>query len=424
MKDIILPASLSLVMGLLTPGFAADAQKGWRREQKAQGRRPTCATYVVAAADSQSRRSVDPDYQCNGAKDDLTIQAAIDALPPRGGKVLLLDGTYAIEGSVALASNMILSGHGWGTILKLRDNVGVKWGILHYKPGGISGTVIRDLMVDGNRANNASGMVLGMNIHNSSDVKVTNVKVTGTNKIGMYFDNCTDCRIELCTATDFTLAGYYFAAGSKRCALLNSRAHGNRDDYGVRLTSVGAQHNEDIVVMGNTFRNSLVGVYIESNNRRIIVANNLCLDNAGSGVHVRTDPGDTPEHITVSQNNIANNGWHGIVLSRLHGGKICGNTICNNDYDGMRLSACDDCLVSNNVIEGNSQGADGKFSGIALAGSKRVHISGGIIRRGTGAKKQKYGVLIDADCRDCTVREADLHSSGTAGAMLDLSGKP
>jgi len=52
------------------------------------------ATFVIAASDSQNKR--DADYHCDGTADDVQIQAAIDALPAGGGKVFLLEGTYAL----------------------------------------------------------------------------------------------------------------------------------------------------------------------------------------------------------------------------------------------------------------------------------------------------------------------------------------
>jgi len=61
------------------------------------------ATLIVAASDSLHPERAD--YQCNGVADEVQIQAAIDALPFEGGKVLLLDGnfTLAVDASINLA---------------------------------------------------------------------------------------------------------------------------------------------------------------------------------------------------------------------------------------------------------------------------------------------------------------------------------
>jgi polygalacturonase len=53
------------------------------------------ATFVVAASDSSHPGRAD--YVCSGVDDQITIQAAIAALPDNGGKVVLLEGNYAVN---------------------------------------------------------------------------------------------------------------------------------------------------------------------------------------------------------------------------------------------------------------------------------------------------------------------------------------
>ncbi|MBM4047819.1 MAG: right-handed parallel beta-helix repeat-containing protein, partial [Planctomycetes bacterium] len=55
---------------------------------------------VVAAADSSAADKAAAQYVCDGTADDIEIQAALDALPPAGGKVVLRQGTYLLDNCV------------------------------------------------------------------------------------------------------------------------------------------------------------------------------------------------------------------------------------------------------------------------------------------------------------------------------------
>jgi len=76
------------------------------------------ATIVVAASNSLNKGAAN--YVCDGTDDQLTIQAAIDALPVGGGKVLVLEGIYNLSNSVWNQNKdyVTLSGMGGGTVFK------------------------------------------------------------------------------------------------------------------------------------------------------------------------------------------------------------------------------------------------------------------------------------------------------------------
>jgi len=76
------------------------------------------ATLIVAASDSLHKGRAD--YVCDGTDDEEEIKAAMDALPPEGGKVVLLDGTYYIHHTLYFSrGNMIIEGQGASTILRV-----------------------------------------------------------------------------------------------------------------------------------------------------------------------------------------------------------------------------------------------------------------------------------------------------------------
>ncbi len=73
------------------------------------------ATLVVAANDSSDKSKAGADYVCGVTDDDVQIQAALDALPATGGKVMLLEGTFNVSLGITITkSGTILQGAGKG----------------------------------------------------------------------------------------------------------------------------------------------------------------------------------------------------------------------------------------------------------------------------------------------------------------------
>ncbi|HSI20929.1 MAG TPA: hypothetical protein VLA04_04520, partial [Verrucomicrobiae bacterium] len=116
--------SLTLTGGTSFPSSPSEGQMFFRTDTKQlyvyanakwQADRST-ATLIVAASDSQNKEKAD--YVADGTGDQTEINAAITALPSTGGLVYLLDGTYSVSASVAIAkSNVSLVGAGKSAVL-------------------------------------------------------------------------------------------------------------------------------------------------------------------------------------------------------------------------------------------------------------------------------------------------------------------
>lgn len=84
------------------------------------------ATFVVAASDAPIDSRQFADYVCDGAADDVQIQAAVDALPAAGGSVLLSEGTFALDAQITRAIDSVaIIGSGTGTLLNLDASTAV-----------------------------------------------------------------------------------------------------------------------------------------------------------------------------------------------------------------------------------------------------------------------------------------------------------
>lgn len=117
------------------------------------------ATLVVATRDSSERSRAAADFVGDGQGDQEEIYAAIHALPPAGGTVLLMEGTYDIRkvpgklgGLLIDRGNVTLRGQGSSTRLILAP--GQNTNVIRIIGSGVGHITIRELWVDQNRDQN------------------------------------------------------------------------------------------------------------------------------------------------------------------------------------------------------------------------------------------------------------------------------
>lgn len=91
------------------------------------------------------------DYVCDGVADDVQFQAALDALPIAGGKLVVLAGTYNFTATVTRAiDNVIIEGVGYATNITL-DGINPV-----FSAGAQARWVFRDIRTDGGGVNIAA----------------------------------------------------------------------------------------------------------------------------------------------------------------------------------------------------------------------------------------------------------------------------
>lgn len=164
------------------------------------------ATYIVAASNSPHQAKAD--YVCDGTADQVQIQAALDALPNNGGRVILLEGTFTINDTIHLYRdvvqwfNVFIEGQGLkSTTIELAagsncDMIDVN--VLNNDSGWKG---VAEMMLDGNESGQSSGH--GIHAHKSGtgsmfDMRFKNVFVYDVKQNGfhinggwgVYIDNC------------------------------------------------------------------------------------------------------------------------------------------------------------------------------------------------------------------------------------------
>ncbi len=102
------------------------------------------------------------DYVSNGVQDDVQLQAALDALPSVGGKLVVLAGTYNFTATVSRAiDNVTIEGVGLATSYSYNGSSPI------FSAGSQSNWVFRDFATDAG----------GINVATATDWSMQNVKL-------------------------------------------------------------------------------------------------------------------------------------------------------------------------------------------------------------------------------------------------------
>lgn len=104
---------------------------------------------VVAANDSSAADKNNSDLLCDGAADDVQIQAAIDAMPTRGGDIILAPGEYIVSGIPTITANKRINIWAAGAVISV-PSAGTGLKINQGSTGGSRrGVYVYGLRVDG-----------------------------------------------------------------------------------------------------------------------------------------------------------------------------------------------------------------------------------------------------------------------------------
>lgn len=314
------------------------------------------ATFVVAASDSTSDGKLRADYVCDGTDDDVQIQAALDALPSGGGKVLLLEGTFTIGTTIApIKDNWDLSGMGKGTIVKLKNSGNTN---IFKTNDGITDWTIRDIYFDGNKANQASAAA-AIYIDNTSMAGMHsflhNIRVENSKGVGIY------------------------AIKPRRCHLVQSIIQ-NNDSHGIHIT------DEHLEMYGCRIQyNGGDGLHAED------MADNILTDcqfqhNTGHGINFVSTS-------IVSNCNIMTNSGYGIASassSRING---CG--IRWNAQTGIKLAS--HCVFTGCRVGNNSYGDSGSYDNVEINNGWCTLVMGNQIGSYTGDARYCINISNDPD---------------------------
>jgi hypothetical protein len=403
-----------------------SAQKNLsEREQDFEDLIDSLGSITVAASDASNSSKGKADYVCDGTADDVEINAAIDALPSGGGKVLLSEGTFNITSQIIMYDDQTLEGMGTSTILFLvaGSNVGLirneYWGVVssNYR------IAIRNLVIDGNKDNNASVANDGaVSIRSIVDVWIENVWVKDFRGFaGIYVspgavaddtrDHIINCHVQGCSGTGSYGNGIYLTGASHHGRIIGCTVDAV-DGYGIFTEDNAA----DISIIGCSVKDvGKDGIHV---NKGVNVLISGCTIDGSTQNGIETS--STLEGLTISGCAIQNSTLAGISLNADVGDQvdiaIYGNTIhdFSNSWAGIFLQRTSTYTVKRVAITGNviSNGGGNAVS-LAEAGMDNVLIKGNNFTGITGNSIRVYDATIEYST-DVTAISDELDLSAAA----------
>ena len=339
-------------------------------------------SFLVAASDASALVLSYADYVCDGTNDEVQIQAAIDALPAGGGRVLLSEGTFtcakvAVFGTAPMqgycilidenAGPVLLEGSGWATIVKMADSQDADTSLFLIRGTDTnnkrtSATVLRDMKIDGN----LTGMVVSWD-----DFAVVEVAYA------------FDVSVDNCHISDAPWFCFRSFRESERVYITGCYVDGSNGKGGVRF------ENKYGVISGN-----------------YITAGNTAGNGAGIDLSVNSDVGVASEFISI-QNNVIDGGYTQVSLSGARHCSLFGNMFANSTdnsgtslvlqhFDGVTDYSCLENTVIGNVFENIRQaiqlhsGGNGDLSNLrniiannVIIDGSGVNLANGIFESGT-----------------------------------------
>ena len=145
---------------------------------------------TITVACSTSKHNITADYYCGGTNDQTIIQQAIDALPSTGGKIVLLEGTYNISGTITIYNkqNVTLQGLGRNVIFSAVTSTS---DLCMIKVRSTTGFNIFDIDIDYTNNTSAGGTAIQLYTANHAVIERVNIQNSKGNGIEWYNSNYT-----------------------------------------------------------------------------------------------------------------------------------------------------------------------------------------------------------------------------------------
>lgn len=404
---------------------------------------PRVATLLVAASDALDRTRAQADYICDGAADQVQINAALNALPANGGRVMLSEGIFTIDDPITIpANNITLEGQGRSTFI---DGDGLATGEHAIVISGVTHTAIKKLAIqtqDG--AGKTCHCIALSNGCNSFTIESVTIVDSDSNGIDISGTNILDGIIRDCSIEDVDDTGIYCSMTGGNfmlrlhvldCFITSCGLDGMKlydVDYGLLEGNVCYSNGNNGIYVLNTnyitiddntcILNTERGIYFLGVDNST-VEDNLCYSNTEHNIHIggtsshnvvegnqcisansATSDGievdDNCHENSITGNGCIGNGRWGIYVSGDRN-EITGNHVCTSGDDGIFITGSY-CLISSNYVYDNSQDTAGACHGIRLSGAADLcNVIGNYCNNpveGVEVRHQESGIYLGDQC--------------------------
>lgn len=346
------------------------------------------ATFVVAAADSV--HEYDVDYRCDGAADQVEIQAAIDALA-NGGTVVLLEGNFSTSATIEIGTGIRLIGQGHKTIITLANDSDCVMIQNKDVTNGNQDFSIENLQLDANGVNQSDNVDEG---DKPRDLRQA-IRIRGTSTSSKRFSllNCYIHDVRHGTAVswrgdDWLIQGNIFynngvAASAHKCDHVYT--NGNRGRIiGNSLntctdTGIASEQGEGITITGNTVKTAaMIGIGVGNGATDVAISGNTIINitaATGRGIFVQPAGGDPVKRIAITGNTIRGVLDRGISVDSVSEVTISGNLLEDCDKYGIIFIDSTHGTIAGNWIEGTASG-----TAIIVEDSDYISVTGNTMR--------------------------------------------
>ncbi len=296
-------------------------------------------------------------------KTDAGIEAAIADLPAGGGTVYLPAGTYSLTGDIDIGTaNTTLMGSGTTTILSLGNTVNQNV----ITVAAVANVVIKNLTINGNRANNTSGNGISVGV-GASHFTADSISIYNTDGAGIFVNGTT---YPIVKNSRFAGIGQVGDTGSSGVQFYNSpfgKIADNTFDWCesdcIYLAGDGTANDgtHDYTITGNHIYNtqenqgSAIMVYEAT---RGVIANNEIYNtktntNGVNGIFVRAVGGnDDYAFATIMNNTVASTSGVGIETQSKNInviGNIIYNQLNGSDTHGIYIAGDNSSIIGNSI---------------------------------------------------------------------------
>ena len=306
-------------------------------------------TKIVAASNASQSLKDAADYVATGTNDQNTINTALTAAA--GGIVYLTEGTFSISAAISIPNTTVLAGAGNGSLITLPNAQNGTYNMLQ-NTDTTTGTdiVIRDLKIDGNRANQTTGNMKAILLNNmgggSGASARPGARITGVTVVNIK-GNASGSALYLTASSNNTIENNILVNYEYYCIILLAGSHYNTVTSNTcQSTStalgigVGSSSNNSIT--NNVIQGASTGISVQSASGNTVTSNSV--SGAINGIST-----STATYNTISANNIQNSGSFGMNIGlNSNYNTINSNTISTTGSYGMLIAG------NNNSIDGNT----------------------------------------------------------------------
>lgn len=367
-----LPVGVPVAVG--DANAAGSATDFVRSDHVHQRSRTDSAVIVVAANNSLNPNLADSSYRCDGVADQVEINAAISAVAPVGGMVVLLDGQFNIADNQSIngASNVTLLGQGRGTLI-------------------INTTANFDLIV----ATTLTGFVVGM------------MRLQGRNYNAVFccirFNDCSYSLIFQVWTVDSGVGIYFGDNGCDHCIIYSSYITTARGigAGGISFSAVTGNRNYRNLIIGcHIYANSSFGIWFGDYNMQNGFYNCEIYANSRWGVNIYGSSNDDNVFVGNIINNNSQNGFYAtdgrrnifaankvyynswntnpgaVYINAYEGWIICNNTVTHNTGHGIQVAGSSHhCVIMGNYCQDNDRDNTATYDGIIVSSSYNLIVA-------------------------------------------------